>query len=136
MNICHEASKLINKQFLDFLYPYYNRFFTSIFESLLNMELVKDDWATLCIQITHFSLDFQIIHIQRQNCVKFNTNNHRFFNLSCLKNYSHTKALFGPRTVPSSVEPLLRVKPEAAWTTEGKGRGEAQLGDWFPSKWI
>ena len=35
------------------------------------------------MQIDYFSLDYHIIHIQRQNSVKFNTSNH-IFSIYCL----------------------------------------------------
>ena len=89
------------------------------------------------MQIGNFSINYQIIHIHRQNSVKFNTSNDIFFFICCvLTSHSHTKAASLPRTVQSSGEPLFRVKQETVWTTEGKGRGGALLGDWFSRRRI
>ena len=137
MKIWHKATQLIYKKFPNFRYHNCNRFFsTSVFPRSFKIEVVRAPTGFKWMQIENFSINYQIIHIQRQNSVKFNTSNHIFSICRVLTSHSHTKALSGPRTVQSSDEPLLRVQPAAAWTAEGKGRGGAQLGDWFSSKWI
>ena len=137
LKICHKYIQLINKQFPNFLCPNCNRFFsTSVFPRSLKNEPVRATAGFKWMQIGNFSINYQIIHIQGQNNVKFNTNNHIFL-ICCVSTFhSQTKASSWPRTVQSSGEPLFRVMPETAWTTEGKGRGGALLGHWFSGKWI
>ena len=86
---------------------------------MINLYQSNDHTASLasCVRIENDHttlLVYQIIHIQRQNSVKFNTSNHIFSICRVLSSHSNTKALSEPRTVQSSGEPLLTVKPEAA----------------------
>ena len=72
LKICHKYIQLINKQFPNFLCPNCNRFFsTSVFPRPLKIEVVRATAWIKWMQIGNFSINYQIIHIQRQNSVKF-----------------------------------------------------------------
>ena len=91
LKICHKAIQLINKQFPNFLYPNCNRFFSaSYFPGPLKTEPVGYGGVIPRMQIRHFSIGYQMNHIQRQNSVKSNASNHILFNLVCFDlSFSH-----------------------------------------------
>ena len=107
LNFWHKVIQLINKKFLNFLYPIIIRFFsTSVFPKSSKSAPVRSGWVQLWIKISHFSIFYNKIHIHRQRNVEFNISYQ--IQLKLMGLFTHS---------PIITSPLPHNHPKLRWTS-------------------